>query len=73
MFGVPQVAGVRYHERGDRPQPRDNFSRFFEPTHVRVARSENAIRLGECWIFLDREAEFRRSLIEASSGEMRAA
>src|SRR5215469_6464616 len=69
VLGVPELAKVRHHDRGDRPQPRDNFARFFEPTHVRVTRGENAIRLRERWIFLDREAQFRHGLVEAPAAE----
>jgi len=35
MLGVPNEADVRYHDRGDGPQPPDNLSCVVEPTHMR--------------------------------------
>jgi hypothetical protein len=70
VLGVPELADVRHHDRGDRPQPRDKLSRFFQPAHMRVACGENAVRHREGWIFLDREAEFRHGLVKASADEV---
>ena len=73
MLGVPQEAGVRYHDRGDGAQPRDDLSRVVEPAHMRVAGGEIAIRLRVAWILLDREEQLRHCLIEAPAEEMRGA
>ncbi len=73
MLGVPKVAGVRYHDRGDGAQPRDDLSRVVEPTHMGVAGGEKAIRARKARILLDREEQFRHCLIEAPSEEMREA
>ena len=54
-------------------QPFNNLAGLVESAHMGVTGGEGAIRPREGRIFLDREAEFRRSLIEAPSGEMRAA
>jgi hypothetical protein len=73
MLGVSQVAGVRDHDRGNGPQPRDDLSCVVEPTHMRVAGSESAIWVREARILLDREEKFRHRLIEAPADEMRSA
>ena len=74
MLGVPQDAGVRwYRDRGDGAQPLDDLSCLFEPTHMRIAGGEIAIRLWKIGIFLDREEQFRHRLIEAPTKQMRAA
>ena len=73
MLGVPQVAGVRYHDRGDGAQPRDDLSGVVESTYMDVAGGEKAIRLRVAWILLDREEEFRHGLIKAPADEMRGA
>jgi hypothetical protein len=66
MLRVPEGTGIRYHDRGDYPQPRDDLSRLIEPTHMGVARSEIAIRAREAWILLDRQEQLRLGFIEAS-------
>lgn len=43
VLGVPQDAGVGYHDRGDGPQSRDNLSGVVEPAQMRVAGGKNAI------------------------------
>src|SRR5215813_5164583 len=73
MLWVPQVAGVRYHDRGNGAQARDDLSRVVEPTHVGVTGGEKAIRLREAWTLLDREDQLRLCLIEAPSKKMRGA
>ena len=73
MFGVSQVAGVGYHDRGDRPQPRDDLSRIVKLPHMRVAGGEITIRLeklGYSWIA---RSSFGTASVEASSKEMRTA
>ena len=45
VLGVSQEAGVRDHDRGNGPQPLDDFSGVVEPTQMRVAGGEKAVRL----------------------------
>jgi hypothetical protein len=73
VVGVSQVAGVRDHDRDNGPQSRNDLSSVVEPTRMGVAGGENARRVREAWIFLDREEQFRYRLIEAPSEEMRGA
>src|SRR5712671_3424831 len=73
LLDVPQEAGVRYDDRSNGAQPRDDLSGVVESTHMGVAGGEKAIRLRVAWILLDREEEFRYCLIEAPSEEMRGA
>src|SRR5271169_3057197 len=73
VLGVPIEAGVRYHERRDGAQPRDDLSRVVEPTHMGVAGGERAIRAWEAGILLDREEQLRHGLLEAPTAEMRRA
>jgi hypothetical protein len=73
VLGVPIVAEVRYHERGDGAHPRDDLSRVVEPTYIGVAGGEEAIRAREAGILLDREEQLRHGPIEASTEEMRYA
>ena len=70
MFGIPQVAGVRYHDSGNGPQPLDDLSCVVEPTHMGVAGGENAMRMRVAWILLDPEKQIWHRLIEAPSQEM---
>ncbi len=67
---VPQMADVRHHDRRDGPQPRDDLSCVVEPTHMGVAGGEISDTVREAWILLDREEQFRHSLIEAPADEM---
>ena len=71
MLGVPQEAGVRYHNWGNRPQPLYDRLCVVEPTHMGVAGGEHAIRRREAWILLDRKEQIRQGLIKAPAGEMR--
>src|SRR5438105_11078792 len=65
------MAGVvRYHDRGNGAQPLDGLSGVVKPTHMRVAGGEIAIWLRVAGILLDREEEFRHSLVEPPSKEM---
>src|SRR5712691_3147033 len=77
VLSVPQDAGVPYHGgyHGGRngPKPLDDLSCVVEPAHMRVAGGENAIRLWEAWILLDREEQFWYRLIIAPTEEMRGA
>ena len=73
MLGIPQVARVRYHDRGNGPQPANDCSCLVEPTHMGVASGEKTIRLWEAWILLDREEQIRHRLFEASAEETRFA
>jgi hypothetical protein len=50
-----------------------NFSGIIEPTHLRVAGSEIAIRDRETGILLDRKEQFRHRLIEPPTEKMREA
>src|SRR5271165_3903051 len=65
MLGVPQVADVRYYDRGNGSQPRYDLSCVVELAHMGVAGGEKAIRHREAWILVDREDQFRHGLIEA--------
>ena len=69
--GFRRIASVRYHDRGDGAQPRDDLSRVIEPSHMRVAGGEKAIRVREVRIVLDREEQLRHCLVEAPAEEMR--
>ena len=71
MLDVAQGAGVRDHDRGNRAQPRDDFSRVVKPTHMRVAGGEITIRRWVARILLDREEQFRQRLIEPPAEKMR--
>ena len=71
MLGVSQIAGVRYHDRGNGAQPRADLSRVVESTHLRIAGGDIAIRLWAAWILLDREEQFRHGLIKAPGQKMR--
>jgi hypothetical protein len=44
VLRVPIVADVRYHDRGNRAQPRDCLSCLVEPTYMSVAGGESAMR-----------------------------
>ena len=71
MLGVPQVASLRYHGRGYGPQPLHDLSCVVEPTHMRVAGSENAGRMRVAWVPLDCEEKVWHGLIETPGVEMR--
>jgi hypothetical protein len=71
MFGVPKVAGIRHHDRSDRAQLCDDFSRLVEPTHMSVAGGEKAVRAWKARIVLDGKKQLRHGLIEAPGKEMR--
>src|SRR5580704_1928801 len=73
MLGIPQIGEVRYHDAGDGLQPRDDHSRFVEPSHMGIAGCEVPIRVGEAGVLLDREQQLRDCLIEASRIKMRGA
>ena len=73
MLGVPQEAGVRYHNRGNGPQPFDDRLCVVESTRMGVAGDKAAIRQREACILLDREEQLRHGLTEAPAGEMRGA
>jgi hypothetical protein len=73
VLGIPELEGVRYHNGSNGTQPFNNLAGVVASSHMGVAGGEGAIRPREGRIFLDREAEFRHSLIEAPSGEMGAA
>src|SRR6266852_6274685 len=51
--------------RGNGPQPLDDLSCVFEPTHMGVAGSEIAVRGGEARILLDCQKELWLSFSEA--------
>jgi len=48
-----------------RAQPFDDGAGLIEPTHMRVAGRESAVRRREAWILLDRQEELRYRLVEA--------
>jgi hypothetical protein len=70
VFSVPQEAKGRQYDRGSASEPLHDFSRLFEQPHMGVAGGESAIWLRVGWIVLNREEEFRHSLIETSTQEM---
>ena len=56
------VGDLRRHDhRGERAQALDDFACFLDPSEMRVARREQAIRLDESRLFLDCQAEVRLS------------
>ena len=69
MPGVPLVGAVRYHDRSDGAQPRNDLSCVIEPTHMGVAGGESAVRRREARIILDREKQFRHCFSEAPTEE----
>ena len=73
MLGGPQETGVRYYDGGDGAHFRDDLSCGVEPTHMRVAGGEIAIRHRVARVFLDRELQLRHRLVEAPGVEMRGA
>jgi hypothetical protein len=74
VLGVPQEAGVRRdHDRRNGALPLDDLTCVVEPAHMGAAGGENAIRLREARIVLDREEQFRHGLVEAPAVEMRLA
>ena len=72
MLGISELEGVRYHNGSNGTQPFNNLAGLVESAHMGVTGGEGAIRPREGRIFLDGEAEFRHSLIEAPGGEMRS-
>ena len=56
---------VRYHRRGDGPQPCDDVLRVVQPIHMSIAGGEKTIRLREARIILDREQQLRHCFVEA--------
>ena len=73
VIGVPQIAEIRNHGRGNGPQSPDNLSCVVKPTHMGVAGSEIPICKRMARIFLDRSQEHRHRLIEAPADKMRRA
>ena len=69
MFGVPIAADIRDYDGGNGAQPREHFSGVVEPAHVGIAGGELTIGRRVTWIFLDRQEQLRRGMIEAASGE----
>jgi len=64
MLRIAQMDRVVHHDRSDGAQTLDNIMRFVEPAHMGVAGGENAIRLQESRILLDREEKLGKGLIE---------
>ena len=73
MLGVPQVAGIRDHDARGCTKLLDDFRRFGEASHVRIASGEIAGRRREARIFLDCQKQFLHGLIKPPSQEMRLA
>jgi len=73
VLGVPQEAGVRYHDRRNCAQPLDDFSGAVEPSHMGVAGGEIAIGPRKVRTLLDREEQLGHGLVEAPADEMRDA
>ena len=73
MLGLPKVADIRYYDRGNDPQPLDDFACVVESTHMGVAGGQNAMRVRLARILLDREEQRRHCFIEAPTDEMREA
>jgi hypothetical protein len=73
VLRVPKEANVGQDNRGNGPQSRNDLSGVVEPTHLRVAGGEIAIRHRKTWILLDRQKQLRRCLIEPSIEKMREA
>src|SRR5271156_4332280 len=62
-----------HHLRCNGAQLLDDRTRFVQPTHMRVTGGENAIRDRKARIVLNREEEFRHSLVEPTAEEVCAA
>ena len=73
MLGIPHGAGVLDDERSYGAQPRDNFTRLAQSTHMRVAGGEITVWYREAGILLDCEEQVWYGLCETPSKEMRAA
>jgi|HubBroStandDraft_6_1064221.scaffolds.fasta_scaffold33304_5 hypothetical protein len=73
MLGVPQVAGIRYHDTADGAKPPGDFLCLGEASHMGIAGGEIAVRRREARIVLDRQEQFRHGLLEPPSQEMRLA
>jgi hypothetical protein len=73
MLGVPQVAGIRYHDTADGAKPPGDFLCLGEASHMGIAGGEIAVRRREPRIVLDRQEQFRHGLLEPPSQEMRLA
>ena len=71
MLGVPQEAGVRYHNSGNGAQPCDDLPGVFEATHMGVTGGKKAMRVRQARILLNCEEQLRHCLIEATANEMR--
>src|SRR5262249_19513500 len=63
--GVPQVAGVRYHNRADGAQARKCRPRIPQSSHMCVAGHEPAVGSGSAFIAFGREQQFGDSLLES--------
>jgi hypothetical protein len=73
MLGVAPVASVRYYHRSEGPKPFDYRSCVVEPTHMRIAGGETAIRVWVAWILLEREKQSQHRVVKAPAEEMRGA
>jgi hypothetical protein len=70
VLKVPQVVGVRYHDRADGAEAPDDFSRVGKAPHMGIAGGEISIWYRKARILLDREEQFRHGLIKAPRQEM---
>src|SRR5438105_2372917 len=59
VLGVAPLQFGRNDQRGNGAQLYYDGSCFVEPSHMRVARGEKAVRVGKAWIVLDRQEELR--------------
>ena len=73
MLGVPQEAGVRYHDRSNGAQSRNDLSGVVDPIHMGIAGGEKAMSVRQARILLNCEEQLRHGLIEAPADEMRSA
>ena len=71
MLRVAQRDIVRDYYWRDRAQPLDNRSGLVQPAHVGMASRENAVRLREARLVLDREEQLRHGLIKPPAQKMR--
>jgi hypothetical protein len=70
VLGVAIPHRTFHHHRRNRAHPRDDLLRLVEPSHMRVAGSENAIGYWEARSPFERGEQVCRRLIEPAAEEM---
>ena len=73
VLRVTEHRVARHDDSRNGSQPVEYRSCLVDPPHMRVARSEIAIWVGEAWILLNGQEKLRCCLVEAPAGEVRGA